>query len=155
MIKRITREQQPNCLGALTTDSSSQLDVFGHDRHPLGVDGAQVGVLEETNQVSLASLLQGHDGRALEAQVGLEVLGNLTHKTLEGQLADEELRALLVATDLTKSNGTRTVTMGLLHAPGGRGGLASCLGGELLAGSLPSGGLTSGLLSTSHGGCCL
>ena len=32
-------------------------DVLGHDGHTLGVDGAQVGVLGETNQVSLGSLL--------------------------------------------------------------------------------------------------
>jgi len=40
--------------------------------------------------------------------------------------------------------------MGLLHAPGGRGTLAGCLGGQLLARSLSSGGLTGGLLGTGH-----
>ena len=49
----------------------------------------------------------------------LEVLSNLTNETLEGQLADEELRALLVATDFTESDGTRPETMGLLHATSG------------------------------------
>ena len=44
----------------------------------------------------------------------LEVLGNLTDKPLEGQLADEQLRRLLVPTDLTKSDGTRPETMRLL-----------------------------------------
>ena len=47
-------------------------------------------------QVGLASLLQGHDGRALEAQIRLEVLGDFTHQALEGQLADEQFGALLV-----------------------------------------------------------
>ena len=41
--------------------------------------------------------------------------------------------------------------MGLLDAAGGRGGLASSLGGELLAGSLAPGGLASGLLGAGHG----
>ena len=68
----------------------------GHDGHTLGVDGAQVGVIEQTNQVGLAGLLEGHDGRALETQVSLEVLGDLTDQTLEGQLADEQLRGLSV-----------------------------------------------------------
>ena len=45
-------------LGALATDAAGKLDVLGHDRHTLGVDGAQVGVLEQTHQVSLASLLK-------------------------------------------------------------------------------------------------
>lgn len=66
-------------LRTFTTDSASQLDVFGHDGDPLGVDGTQVGVLEETNQVGLAGFLQGHDGRALESKIGLEVLSDFTH----------------------------------------------------------------------------
>jgi histone H3/H4 len=40
--------------------------------------------------------------------------------------------------------------VGLLHATGGGGGLASGLGGELLSGGLATSGLTSGLLSTGH-----
>ena len=71
------RGYETDCLSALATDTAGQLDVLGHDGHPLGVDGAQVGVLEETHQVGLAGLLQSHDGRALEPQVGLEVLGDL------------------------------------------------------------------------------
>jgi len=73
-----------NCpLGTLSSDSSGQLDVLGHDCDPLGVDGTQVGVLEESNQVSLASLLEGTNSGALESKVGLEVLGNLSDKSLE------------------------------------------------------------------------
>jgi hypothetical protein len=49
--------------------------VFTHERHEVG----------------LGSLLESHDGRRLEAEVGLEVLGDLTDETLEGELADEEL----------------------------------------------------------------
>ena len=45
-------------LSTLPTDTTGQLDVFGHDGDTLGVDGAQVGVLKQTNQVSLAGLLQ-------------------------------------------------------------------------------------------------
>ena len=44
----------------------------------------------------------------------LEVLSDLTNKPLEGQLADEELRRLLVATDFTEGDGTRPETMRLL-----------------------------------------
>ena len=83
-------------LSPLATDPPCQLNVLGHDGHPLGVDGAQVGVLEETHQVGLAGLLQSHHSRALEPQVSLEILGNLTNEPLEWQLPDEELRGLLV-----------------------------------------------------------
>ena len=76
-------------LSTLATDPPGQLDVLGHDGDPLGVDGAEVGVLKETNQIGLAGLLEGHDSRALEPQVGLEVLGNLPHQALEGELWEE------------------------------------------------------------------
>lgn len=98
----------------------------------LGVDGAKVGVLEEGDEVGLDGLLKSADGRALEAEVGLEVLSNLTNKTLERQLADEELGRLLVATDLTESDGTRLVSVWLLDTTGRWRRLASGLGGELL-----------------------
>eukprot|EP00968_Pinguiococcus_pyrenoidosus_P008691 scaffold639_cov304-Pinguiococcus_pyrenoidosus.AAC.14 len=137
-------------LRALSADAARQLDVLGHDGHALGVDGAQVGVLEEADQVSLGGLLEREHGGALEAQVGLEVLSDLTHETLEGQLADEQLGRLLVAADLTERHSSRTITVGLLHSAGGGRGLARRLGGELLARSLAAGGLAGSLLSTSH-----
>ena len=83
-------------LGSFTADPPSQLDVLGHDSNPLGMDGAEVGVLKESNQVSLTSFLKGHHSRALEPQISLEVLGNLTNKPLEWKLANEQLCGLLV-----------------------------------------------------------
>ena len=70
------------------------------------MDGAEVGVLEERDEVCLNRLLESADGRALEAEVALEILCDLTNQTLERELADEELSRLLVATDLTESDGT-------------------------------------------------
>ena len=48
----------------------------------------------------------------------LEVLSDLTDETLEGELADEQLGGLLVATDFTKSDGTRPEAVRLLHTTG-------------------------------------
>jgi len=137
-------------LSTLASDSSGQLDVLGHDGNALGVDGAQVGVLKQANQVGLRSFLEGTDSSALETKISLEVLCDLTHQTLEGQLTDEELSGLLVTTNLTESDSTGPVTVRLLDASGGGSGLARSLGGELLAGGLASGGLTGGLLRTGH-----
>ena len=137
-------------LSTFSTDTASQLDILGHDGDTLGVDGAQVGVFEKTDEVSLASLLQSHNGRGLEAEIGFEVLSDLTNKSLERQLADEKLGALLVTTDLTKSHGTGPVPVGLLDSTGGGGRFASGFGSQLLAGGLASGRFTGGLLSTSH-----
>ena len=110
------------------------------------MDGTQVGILEKTDEVSLAGLLQSHDGRALEAKVGLEVLSDLTNQALEGQLSDEQLGGLLVTTDLTQSNCSWPVAVRLLHTSGGWCALAGCLGGELFAWGFASGRFTGGLL---------
>lgn len=82
------------------------------------MDGAKVGVFEERDEVGLDGLLKSANGGALETEIALEVLGNLTDETLEWELADEELGRLLVATDLTKSDGTRLVSVGLLDTTG-------------------------------------
>ena len=145
------RGKASNALSALSADAAGELDVLGHDGDALGVDGAQVGVLEEADQVGLGGLLEGQDGRALEAQVGLEVLGDLADQALEGELADQQLGGLLVLADLAEGDGSGPVAMGLLDASGGGGGLAGGLGGQLLAGGLASGGLAGGLLGASHG----
>ena len=85
----------------------------------LGVDGSQVGVLEEADEVGLSSLLERANGGALEAEVGLEVLSDLTDETLEGELADEQLGGLLVAPDFTERDGSGPETMRLLDTSGG------------------------------------
>lgn len=93
-------------LSALSADSPGQLDVFRHDGYALGVDRAQVRVLEETDEISFGGFLQSADGRALETQVGLEILSDLTNQTLERELPDQQLGTLLVSSDLTKSYST-------------------------------------------------
>ena len=65
-------------LVALATKATGELDVLGLDGDTLGVDGAQVGVLEEGDEVRLDGLLESTDGGGLESEIGLEVLGNLT-----------------------------------------------------------------------------
>ena len=56
--------------------------TYGLDRDALGVDGAQVGVLKEGDEVGLDRLLQGANGGRLEAKVGLEILCNFANLLL-------------------------------------------------------------------------
>ena len=126
-------------LCSLSADSAGQLNVLGHDGDALGVDGAQVGVFKQTNKVSLAGLLKSHHSRTLESQIGLKILSDFSHKTLEGQLADQQLGRFLVTTDLTKSDCTRPVTMRFLDSSSGRRALTSCLCGELFSWSFSTG----------------
>lgn len=93
-------------LRALATKTARELDVLALDGDTLGVDGAQVGVFEQADEVSFDRLLEGTNGRGLEAEVGLEVLSDFTDETLEWELADQELGGLLVATDFTEGDGT-------------------------------------------------
>jgi hypothetical protein len=45
-------------LSPLATNPPGELDVLGHDGDTLGMDGAEVGVLKQVREVSLAGLLQ-------------------------------------------------------------------------------------------------
>jgi len=139
-----------NPLRSLSSQSAGELDVLGLNGDTLGMDGAQVGILEQADEVCLNRLLESTDGGRLEAEVRLEVLGNLTNQSLEGQLSDEKFGRLLVTTDLTESDGTWLISVGLLDTTGRRSGLACGLGSKLLTRSLSSSGLTGGLLGTGH-----
>jgi hypothetical protein len=70
-------------LCSFATNASRQLDVLGHDGDALGVDGAEVGVLKQADEVRLGRFLQRQNGRALEAQIVLEILSDLAHEALE------------------------------------------------------------------------
>ena len=54
-------------LGSLATDAASELDVLWHDGHTLCVDGAKVGVFEETNKIRFSGLLESKYCGALES----------------------------------------------------------------------------------------
>ena len=93
------------------------------------MDGAQVGVIEQGNQVGFGSLLKGKHGRALETELLLELVGDLADESLEGQLADEEIGGLLVLPDLPEGYGSGLEAVGLLDT----GGDGSGFPGDLLS----------------------
>lgn len=66
--KKRTSQHHLLC-GSLSTQTTSELDILGLDGDTLGVDGAQVGVLKERDEISLDGFLKRTDGRALEAEV--------------------------------------------------------------------------------------
>lgn len=61
----------------------SQLHILRHERNALGVDGAQVRVLEEVHEERLRCLLQREDRRRLPPQ-----LARSTGREVEGDFAD-------------------------------------------------------------------
>ena len=56
-------------------------------------------------------MLERQDGARLEAQVGPVVLRQLPHEALEGHLAQEQLRRLLILADLPKGDGAGAVAV--------------------------------------------
>lgn len=134
------------------TNPASELDISWHESHALGVDGAQVGVLEERDEVIFRRFLQSHDGGGLEAMIRLELLSDLADQTLEGQFAKQEIGGLLVTTDLAEGDRAGAVTVRLLHTTGGRCRLARRLHCELCAGGQMclKTALAGSLLGASH-----
>jgi hypothetical protein len=120
-------------LRSFTTDSASKLDVLWLDGDTLGMDSSKVGVFEKTNKVSLSRFLKSQDSRSLESEISLEVLSNFTNQTLERKLADQELSGLLVTSDLTKSDSSRTISVWFLDTTSGWCRFACSFGCELLS----------------------
>jgi len=114
-------------LRSLTTETTSELDILGLDSDTLGVDGAEIGVFEERDEVSLNGLLKSTDGRRLETKITLEVLGNFTNQSLERKLSDQELSGLLVSSDFTKSDSSWLISVWLLDTTGRWVGFTSSL----------------------------
>lgn len=119
-------------LRAFTTDAASELNILGHDSDTFAMDGAQIGVFKQGDEVSFGSFLKGKDGSALKTQIALEILGNLTNQALEGEFANQKFSRFLVFTDFTKSDSPRAVTVRLLDTTSGRAqkGSGSVLTGQ-------------------------
>ena len=69
-------------------NSTRELHIFRHDGHPFRVDGAQIGILKQANQVSFRSFLERGNGRTLPT---VRIMGklrlNLPYQTSKGQPA--------------------------------------------------------------------
>lgn len=137
-------------LSSLAPNSTSELNVFGHNSDSLGMNCTKIGVLENTHQISLRGLLKSGHSTTLEAKVSLEVLGDFPHQSLKWKLPDKKLCTLLVFPDFSKSHSSWPETVGFLYSSGGGSWLPSGLCCQLFPRCLTSGGFTSGLLSTSY-----
>jgi len=100
----------------LTSDSSCKLDISDHDGDSSGVDGAHVGVFEQTDEVSFNSLLEGKESRALESEFAVALVGNILDDSLERKLSDQEVGASLVLSDFSDGDGSRSESVSLLNS---------------------------------------
>ena len=134
---------------ALATNAAGELNVLGHDGDAASVDGAQVRVLKQRNEVGLRRLLKCENGRRLEPQIVLEVLCYFSHlgltprqthtlrgaimselnfyQPLEWQFSKEQICRFLPFADLTKRHGARSIAVRFLDSTSGGRVLARCL----------------------------
>ena len=80
------------------------------------MDGAEVGVFEETNEVGLGGFLESEDGRGLESEVVLELGGDFSNESLERKFSDEEFSALLESSDFSESDCAWSESVGFLDS---------------------------------------
>ncbi|KAK9215530.1 hypothetical protein WN944_007535 [Citrus x changshan-huyou] len=59
------------------------------------MNGAEIGIFEETHKIRLRSFLKSRNGAALEPQIGLKILSDFSHEPLERKLPYQKLSALL------------------------------------------------------------
>ena len=114
-------------LSSLSADSTSKLDILGHDGNSFGVDRTQVRIFKKSNEVRFCSFLESQNSSRLKTQIGLEVLGNFADKTLEWSLADQQISRLLILANFTESDSSWSVAMGLLDTSSGRSRFAGGL----------------------------
>ena len=110
--------------------------------------------LEKANKVGLSSLLKSQNCWSLEPQVSLEILSNLSNKSLKRKFSDQKISRLLVSSNLTKCDGARSVSVWFLYTSCGRGRLPGSFGCQLLSWSLTSSRFSCSLLTgRMFGGC--
>ena len=136
--------------GSLSSDSSGELHVLWHDGNSLGVDGAQVGVLEKTNHVGLGSLLEGKDGRGLESEVRLEVRGDFSNESLEWEFSNEELSRFLESSDFSEGNSSWSESVGSLDTSWSWSFTLGLLVSNVLSWLFSTGHFSSGMLGSCH-----
>ena len=89
---------------SFAADAPGQLHVLGHYGDPLRMEGAQVGVLEELNEMHLGSLLKREQRRRLKSHVLFHFLRNLANESLERRFSNEQVGRSLVPADLPQSH---------------------------------------------------
>jgi len=135
----------------ISSNSFGKLKISSHDGHSLCVNGAQVSVLEQGNEVGFSWFLKSQHCWALEAEFLFELVSNFSDESLEGELSNEEISWFLVFSDFPQGNCSGFESVGLLDTSGNRGALSgNFLGNQLFSGHLLCGRLPCSLFCSSH-----
>jgi hypothetical protein len=78
-------------------------EKFGYGMEKIRIREPRIRNTEQSS-INHLNYLKGADGGGLEPEISLEILRNLPDETLEGKLADQQLRRLLVSPDLPEGD---------------------------------------------------
>jgi len=79
------------------------------------MEGAEVCVFKQADNVCLGRLLKSRRRGQLEAQARVEFVCDLTHHALKGETTDQEVGGFLVLAYLSQSHGAGTISVRLLN----------------------------------------
>ena len=83
-------------LCTFASDTSGKLDVLGHDGDTLGVDGTQVGILKQSDEVRLTGLLQHKTFKGFSHASCLDIKSGTIHSTMvEGRYHSRQVHLLV------------------------------------------------------------
>jgi hypothetical protein len=80
------------------------------------MDGTEVSVLKKAYNVGFRRLLKRKHRTGLEPEVGLKLLSDFSHKSLEGEFSHEKVSRLLVLSNFSESNGSGLESVRLLYS---------------------------------------
>jgi len=137
-------------LSPLASDSASELNILRHNGNSLSMNSTKIGIFKQTNKISFSCFLKSRNSATLESEICFEILSDFSNQSLERKLPYEKLCALLILSDFTKSNGSWTESVWLLHSSCRRSWFPSGFGGELFPWCFSSGGFSCCLFGTCH-----
>ena len=74
------------------------------------MDGTEVVIFKEANDVCFRGFLQAGDGSELESEVHLEVLNYFSEEALKWEFSDQKGRTLLIVSDFFKGHYSQVVS---------------------------------------------
>ena len=80
------------------------------------MNGAQVGIFEETSQIALSGFLKCKEGLRLESELSIDTVTDCSDKSLEWSLSEHEGNSLLVSLYFSEGNSSGSESSGFLDS---------------------------------------
>ena len=91
----------------LAPNTSCELNISNHDGDSFGVNGCQIGIFEQMDEIIFSGFLKGHQGLACPAKflagTSEMVLGHLSHESGKRQFPQQQISRPLITLHHTKS----------------------------------------------------